>query len=46
LQSFPILIAISAYERRQYHLKQRSIQLRPSPLDHVIDHIQRPSLFE
>lgn len=37
-QNFPILLAISAYERWQYRSKQRSIRL-----GHAID---RPSLFE
>ncbi|WWC89900.1 uncharacterized protein L201_004829 [Kwoniella dendrophila CBS 6074] len=45
LTSFPILIGISAYERYNYHAKQRAIHLKSSTMDKVID-VQRPGLFD
>nr|XP_018263732.1 nonselective cation channel [Kwoniella dejecticola CBS 10117]OBR85890.1 nonselective cation channel [Kwoniella dejecticola CBS 10117] len=44
LTSFPILIAISAYERYTYHSKQRAIHLKSSTMDRVMD-VQKPGLL-
>lgn len=44
LTSFPILIAISAYERYSYQAKQRAIRLGASTMDGVMD-VQRASLL-
>ncbi|KIR25457.1 nonselective cation channel [Cryptococcus deuterogattii LA55] len=44
LTSFPILIAISAYERYSYQAKQRVIRLGASTMDGVMD-VQRASLL-
>ncbi|OCF71722.1 nonselective cation channel [Kwoniella mangroviensis CBS 8886] len=45
LTSFPILIAISAYERYNYHAQQRGIHLKTSTMDRVMD-VQRPGLLD
>ncbi|ADV19593.1 Non-selective cation channel, putative [Cryptococcus gattii WM276] len=44
LTSFPILIAISAYERYSYQAKQRAIHLGASTMDGFMD-VQRASLL-
>nr|XP_019013635.1 nonselective cation channel [Kwoniella pini CBS 10737]OCF52416.1 nonselective cation channel [Kwoniella pini CBS 10737] len=44
LTSFPILIAISAYERYTYRAKQRAIHLNSSTIDSVMD-VQKPGLL-
>ncbi|KIR79851.1 nonselective cation channel [Cryptococcus gattii EJB2] len=44
LTSFPILIAISAYERYSYQAKQRAIRLGASTMDGFMD-VQRASLL-
>ncbi|WRT67253.1 uncharacterized protein IL334_004220 [Kwoniella shivajii] len=45
LTSFPILIGISAYERWNYHSKQRAIHLKSSTVNRVMD-VQRPGLLD
>lgn len=45
-QNFPILIAISAYERYTYRAKQRAIHLGASTMDRGGMDVQRPSLLE
>ncbi|WVW82960.1 hypothetical protein I302_104976 [Kwoniella bestiolae CBS 10118] len=45
LTSFPILFAISAYERYTYHAKQRAIHLKTSTMHRVMD-VQRPGLLD
>ncbi|KAK8869725.1 hypothetical protein IAR55_000293 [Kwoniella newhampshirensis] len=45
LTSFPMLIGISAYERWQYRHHQRSIHLKSSTMDRVMD-VQRPGLLD
>lgn len=46
LTSFPILIAISAYERYTYRAKQRAIHLGASTMDKGVMDVQKPSLLE
>lgn len=46
LTNFPILIAISAYERYTYRAKQRAIHLGASTMDRGGTDVQRPSLLD
>ncbi|OXG91252.1 nonselective cation channel [Cryptococcus neoformans D17-1] len=46
LTSFPILIAISAYERYTYRAKQRAIHLGASTMDKGVMDVQKPSLLD
>ncbi|WVR05298.1 hypothetical protein IAU60_002312 [Kwoniella sp. DSM 27419] len=45
LTSFPILFGISAYERWSYRSRQRSVHLKSSTMDRVMD-VQRPGLLD
>ncbi|WVN86773.1 uncharacterized protein L203_101945 [Cryptococcus depauperatus CBS 7841] len=45
LTSFPVLIAISAYERYRYHSIQRALSLRTPTMNKIAD-VQRSGLFD